>query len=157
MKAISLWQPWASAIAVGLKRFETRSWPTRYRGPLLIHAAKRWTGAERAFRGTAIERLRGMPEIGDDLRRSFLGYSSVLGSIVAVANLTDCMPICYHHNASELEQLFGDYTVGRWAWHLSEVRRIEDPVPCVGAQGLWTPSCEVVMRIGSAAFGELKS
>ena len=34
MKAPSLWQPWASAIAVGAKRVETRSWPTNYRGPL---------------------------------------------------------------------------------------------------------------------------
>ena len=41
MKAISLWQPWASAIASGSKRIETRSWATNYRGPLLIHAARR--------------------------------------------------------------------------------------------------------------------
>lgn len=41
MKALSLWQPWASAIALGAKRVETRSWETLYRGPLLIHAAKR--------------------------------------------------------------------------------------------------------------------
>ena len=41
MKAISLWQPWATAIAVGAKRIETRHWPTKHRGPLMIHAAKR--------------------------------------------------------------------------------------------------------------------
>lgn len=43
MKAISLWQPWASAIAVGAKRVETRSWATKYRGPpdALIRQIKR--------------------------------------------------------------------------------------------------------------------
>jgi hypothetical protein len=44
VKALSLWQPWASLIAVGAKRFETRSWQTSHRGPLLIHAAQKWGG-----------------------------------------------------------------------------------------------------------------
>ncbi len=45
MKAISLWQPWASAIGPHpeQKHLETRSWQTPYRGWLAIHAAKRWT------------------------------------------------------------------------------------------------------------------
>lgn len=41
MKAISLWQPWASLVALGVKTIETRSWSTKYRGPLTIHAAAR--------------------------------------------------------------------------------------------------------------------
>ncbi|MGE5593799.1 MAG: ASCH domain-containing protein [Betaproteobacteria bacterium] len=40
MKAITLIQPWASLVAIGAKRIETRSWATDYRGPLAIHAAK---------------------------------------------------------------------------------------------------------------------
>lgn len=42
MKAISLWQPWASLMVAGKKRVETRHWPLKHRGPLLIHAAKKW-------------------------------------------------------------------------------------------------------------------
>ena len=41
MKAISLHQPWASAVAIGIKTHETRSWRTNYLGPLAIHAAKK--------------------------------------------------------------------------------------------------------------------
>ena len=47
MKAISLWQPWASLCVLpgpngrAVKTIETRSWPTKYRGPLAVHAAKR--------------------------------------------------------------------------------------------------------------------
>lgn len=41
MKAIVLRQPYASLVALGLKRYETRTWATRYRGPLAICAAAR--------------------------------------------------------------------------------------------------------------------
>lgn len=40
MKAITIRQPWAGLIAVGEKVYETRSWPTKYRGPIAIHAGK---------------------------------------------------------------------------------------------------------------------
>jgi len=39
LKAITIWQPWASLIAIGEKQYETRSWKTDYRGPIAIHAA----------------------------------------------------------------------------------------------------------------------
>ena len=39
MKAITVWQPWASLWACGAKQFETRPWATKYRGPIAIHAA----------------------------------------------------------------------------------------------------------------------
>ena len=39
MKALSVWQPWASLLASGAKKYETRSWATHYRGPIAIHAA----------------------------------------------------------------------------------------------------------------------
>ena len=41
MKALTLYQPYASLIAVGAKTIETRSWGTSYRGGLLIHAGKK--------------------------------------------------------------------------------------------------------------------
>src|SRR5262245_48292663 len=46
IRAISLWQPWASAVVCDGKRIETRHWPTNYRGLLLIHAATRCVRAE---------------------------------------------------------------------------------------------------------------
>ena len=44
MKVLSLWQPWATLMAIGAKKIETRHWYTRYRGPLVIHAAKTLQG-----------------------------------------------------------------------------------------------------------------
>ncbi len=40
MKAISIKEPWASLIKNGLKDIETRTWATKYRGPLLLCASK---------------------------------------------------------------------------------------------------------------------
>ena len=40
MKALTLLQPWASLVAIGVKRWETRAWRTSYAGPLAIHASK---------------------------------------------------------------------------------------------------------------------
>jgi len=51
MKAISLWQPWATLISIGAKRIETRSWETLYRGSIVIHAAKRWSKDQRGAQG----------------------------------------------------------------------------------------------------------
>lgn len=34
----------------------------------------------------------------------------------------------------------GDWTAGRLAWRLAEIRRLEPPVPALGARGLWHPS-----------------
>lgn len=41
MKTLTLWQPWATLVALLVKLVETRSWATSYRGPVAIHAAKR--------------------------------------------------------------------------------------------------------------------
>src|SRR3546814_14671667 len=77
LKAISLWQPWASAIALGHKSIETRHWPTKYRGELAIHAAKRFGPDEREF--ASIERALGrMPA------------RLPLGALVSVLDLLAC-------------------------------------------------------------------
>jgi hypothetical protein len=55
MKAISLSQPWASAIALDLKSIETRSWQTKYRGRIAIHASARPGRGDR-MRGSRIWR-----------------------------------------------------------------------------------------------------
>jgi hypothetical protein len=41
MKSITIIQPWATLIALGEKKYETRGWPTKHRGPLAIHAGKK--------------------------------------------------------------------------------------------------------------------
>ncbi len=133
MKALTLWQPWATLIAVGVKVIETRGWGTPYRGPLAIHAA--------SSEPAEVRRLMRFDEPFISLLAA-AGYKNpdVLprGAVVATAEL-----FCVQHivagfqlpKSPELE--LGDYRAGRYAWFLRNVQRLPEPVPCKGRQGLW--------------------
>ncbi len=132
MKALTLWQPWATLIAVGAKRYETRSWATDYRGPLVIHAAKR---------PPKLQEIN--PWIVDALLAH--GYESIdhlpLGAALCVVDLVDVVPadlVAKQLQAARADELlFGNYAPGRFAWKLENVRRFPEPVPARGRQGLW--------------------
>lgn len=143
MRALSLWQPWASAIALGIKTVETRSWSTKYRGTLLIHATQRFPREAREF--AAVEHTLGrLPE------------RLPLGAVVAVATLVDVRPTEeVALEVSALERLYGDYTPGRWAWMLDDVRSLTVGgfVSAIGGQGLWTPEPGLVRQVIDAQGG----
>lgn len=82
MKTLSIRQPWAWLIVNGHKDIENRSWPTRMRGPVLIHASKGMTRAEYdEARDLAAQLGIEIPE-PDKLER---------GGIVGKAVITDCV------------------------------------------------------------------
>lgn len=133
MKAISLWQPWASAIAMGHKRIETRHWPTKYVGPIAIHAAQRWTREEREFALDLHE--HGLMPMG-----------LPLGAIVATATLYDCMKTEYLLNEMHIgpvERRFGNFARGQYAWMLRDIETFLRPIPYKGQQGLFNIPDEV--------------
>jgi hypothetical protein len=163
MKGLTLTQPWATLVAIGAKRIETRSWPTRYRGLLAIHA-----GAGLGPAGG----LSGLHELAQrDMVRAALaaaGYESApalpRGAIVATALLIDCQPtsgadgsfdgvsggIRYRWPLSAHELAFGDYRPGRFGWLLLDVQRLPEPVPCRGGLGLWNVPAEVEASVMSS-------
>lgn len=125
MKALTLTQPWASAIALGLKRVETRSWKTAYRGPIAIHAAKGFPAFAREFAET--ERALGR-----------LPRQLPLSSVVAIARLVDIRPTAeIRDQLGDLERLYGDFGTGRYAWLFDGIEELGHPVPARGALGLW--------------------
>ena len=136
--AISLWQPWASLVAIGAKQIETRHWsaPRRHWGQrIAIHAAKRkndlWLCEEHPF------------------SEYDLDAELPLGSLVATAVLARCTEI-NELAAAELqatrphEYAFGNYDIGRWAWVLLHVEPLAEPVPWRGAQGFFSVPAETV-------------
>lgn len=147
MKAITLYQPWASLIALGEKKIETRSWHTNYRGPLAIHASANipkwakelcWT---EPFRSTLLKHEYKM----------HLGELPT-GMIITTCNLIDCFEIKEIHgriwavnpngtsiniNVYSNEFYFGDYTPRRYAWILDDIKPIDKPIPAKGHLGLW--------------------
>jgi activating signal cointegrator 1 len=128
MKAISIRQPWASLLATGAKRFETRSWQTRHRGPLLLHAGRclsqaRWLAGAEPFR-TALHAHRA----------SELCYGAILGC----AELVDCLPTeALDDVLDSRERALGDFRPGRWAWVLERPIRLTTPLPLRGVLGIF--------------------
>ncbi len=135
MRALSLTQPWATALIVGVKQIETRSWSTPYRGRIAIHAAKGFPEWAKAFASTehTIGRLPGrFPR----------------GVIVGVATIQDvCRTEELRGSLSALERLYGDYGAGRWGWVLTDIRALPEPIACKGALGLWTVPQDIVALI----------
>ena len=137
MKAITVWQPWAGALAAGIKENETRGWATKYRGPIAIHAAMKpiqhaWWYADDTAREVICRRL--------DLPEIFYGPGTFpTGYILATAELVDCIRITPEFVAmlSADELALGDYTLGRYAWKMANVQKLPEPIQAKGRQGLW--------------------
>lgn len=129
MIALTVRQPHAWAILAGIKPFENRTWTTRYRGPLLIHAGMSW------------DRLDDGPRYEGEPHRSWLTFGAILGvaDLVAVAPVEQVEP---HPTAT-----------GPRCWSLANPRWLREPVRCRGAQGLWRPDPEVAARVRDALAG----
>ncbi len=132
MKAITLWQPWASLVAIGAKRIETRSWATKYRGPLAIHAAQKHI--------TIVDDLKASRLIQNTIHSRGVAIKDLpKGVVLATSILVDCVRITpeFMDTLSEQEKAFGDYTLGRYAWVLEDIKKLDKPIPAIGKQRLW--------------------
>lgn len=135
MKALSLWQPWASAIVLGWKRVETRHWSTRYRGALAIHAAKRWTAEERED-WAALSRAEGFDASS---------YEMSFGALIATVCLVDVVPTeKLVGQISEQEERWGNYGPKRFGFVFEGLVKLPEPVPFKGAQGFFDVSDALV-------------
>ncbi len=167
MKCISLWQPWASLIVIGAKRFETRSWPTSHRGTILIHAAQKWnleleTLSLNAPFANAIRSGLGRRNSFRDAVGILHQWGLPLGCIIGVAEVVECYKVVqdrcapdgtgiYLESNKETEEMpvvpeldFGDFSVGRYAWQLANPRRFANPIPYRGHQQIFNVPDEVV-------------
>jgi len=130
--AISIWQPYASLLAFGEKRYETRSWaaPSKVIGmDVVIHAAK---SEESLYMCSAPHFTQALWRHGiDETIQLPLGAALCVATLVAVYKTDDL------RNLSISEKSFGDFTPGRYAWWFDNIRLFARPFPCRGQQGLW--------------------
>jgi hypothetical protein len=142
VKALSLYQPWASAMAAGIKTIETRGWSTDYRGELAIHAAKRWAGDQLQF---WIDTIMAFPEIEAAFARIGIRHYLDLpfGKIVTRVNLvhvasTSAAPPDYLRTSiSPYDQVLGDFGPGRFAWFTTRNIPLAEPIAVIGRQTLF--------------------
>ena len=140
LKAITLYEPYASLMAIGAKRNETRGCRTSLRGDIAIHAAKKDYGCSEAVGYAAVKAFRD---------RGLEPSPDTLGCIVAVVNLYDVQPAERVYPTSSAEELaFGNYLCGRWIYLTHSVRRLAKPVPCRGYQSIgWTVPPDVEAKV----------
>lgn len=143
MRIICLHQYWASLMAYGFKRIETRSWSTPCRGWLAIHASKtkEWRNeykdswAERCLKSVGYETFDDLP----------------FGAIVCVVNVTGCKSTnnlsLFDGLLGSQEKEFGDYSPNRFGWITQDCFRLTEPLPYRGQQGMWTLPEGVVTEI----------
>lgn len=135
MKGFTLWEPWATLMALGFKKNETRSWRTHYRGPLVIHAAKTDRSA-----GAIVQIFKDAGKSDEELGDlcSAIGQWP-FGKVVAVVRLVDCISTeeAIQRGLTQGERAYGDYSPGRFAWITSGLRKVDPPVAWKGSQGLW--------------------
>ena len=84
-RALSIRQPWAWLIVNGHKDIENRTWATRFRGPVLIHAAK---GITRDEYEDAVD----FAHFGCGVQQMPTFEQMQRGGIVGLANIVDCVP-----------------------------------------------------------------
>lgn len=130
IRGLTLWRPWSAAIVHGPKRVENRPWfPSLSfldRGLwIAIHAGRRWDadGAE-----LAAERW-GKPYKADETT-----WPEILRAegLIGVARVVEVRAL------DEVRSADAGWAVGPWCWILDNVRALAKPIPCRGAQGLWT-------------------
>ena len=155
MKAITLWQPWASLISCGAKTYETRSWapPRALVGQrIAIHAAKQkvdqLTGnLPPAAWVPAVDALSAA--IGDfrwkDLPLGVVVCTAVLSAAYQCGAINDDGQVYVTRSISRGDTPlfiqsddFGDFSLGRWAWLLEDIEPLAAPAKATGKQGWWT-------------------
>lgn len=163
MKAITVWQPWATLWARGAKQFETRSWATSYRGPIAIHAAaisvprvlkQLFPLGVWSYAPGFEEKTKFLNAVGNALLTPM--DELPLGAVIATAELVDCHRIVLHggrglssqdpgwletdrgiYEPTDQELLLGDWTPGRFAWEIRNVKMLPEPILAKGKQRLW--------------------
>ncbi len=147
MRVLSIRQPWATLIMLGLKQFETRSWRTDYRGPLVIHAAA--TGGQ-----TSTDALMRLERRIGAMPTSLVEKDYPLGALLGIVQLDECLPISPRLIAAltPLERQLGWYQDGGWVWDLARAgrRRLAQPIACSGRQGLWALSPDLDAQLRKA-------
>ena len=122
MKVLTIKQPWASLIMLGLKKYEFRSWKTEYRGELLIHAGK---GIDK----DGMERLK--KYIPEDIP-----YEGIIGKV----RLIDCIktsPEFYDKVQKENKDIYAKSVFNQdYAWQMEVIEVYDNPIK-KGKLRLW--------------------
>lgn len=164
MKALTVQQPWAWAIVHGDKDVENRTQPSNYRGPLAIHAGARWSdrGAESPLVRRAVRDFYGTASPLDEPMFTSRESPRVFGAIIGTVDQVGChmavgddLAVCCSSVWGEVAYVEHGGRTRRDVFHreLTNPRPLDEPIPCRGALGLWTPPTHVLEQLEEALRG----
>ena len=134
MRALTVRQPWASAIASGQKTVENRSRRTRYRGLVALHSGLviDWDATPMAWTAAGVA-------VREIYRRPAWHLGLPLGAVIAVAELYGChqWPAAGSCNGRSRSPCSPWASLDQWHWQFKNVLPLATPVPCKGMLGLW--------------------
>ena len=127
MKVLSLQEPFATLIKEKIKFIETRSWKTNYRGELYIHASS----------SNMMNKYKDRLELMKLIKDLDMNY----GKIICKCKLVDCVYMTQEFiekiKENEQEYICGEYSVGRYAWILEDIKTLDNPITVKGHLGIW--------------------
>ena len=131
IRGLTLWRPWPWCFIHAGKRVENRKWPPPKSirgGWLALHAGKRFDrqACDAMRAGRFDPRAVDVPERPEDHPHS---------RIVAVGRLESCYQLDAQRR--RLNPYTDPWAFGPYVWELQDLQQLPDPVPCLGAQGLW--------------------
>lgn len=127
MRVLTIKEPFATLISLGIKTTETRSWRTKYRGELYIHAGLKKPKYDHK---------------NSDFKKLANQYNyDKLGYIICKCKLVDCIEMTeeYIENMKKnhyIDYICGEYKIGRFAWVLENIE-IVNPIEAKGKLGIW--------------------
>lgn len=148
---ISLWQPWASLFACGVKRCETRGrpMPNHYRGEILaVHAAEKMPSYDGII-NTRLDRI--CRDRFGSCWYTELPRGAILGTVRMVASYGvehwDEFIRAYGDRISDDERVMGDYSKGRYLWHAGHARPLARSFKFAGKQGFFKVPDRVAVQV----------
>lgn len=150
MKALTVWQPWSSLIAIGAKPYEFRGWkpPASLSGQrIAIHAGAR--PPRRAEIKELIQRLQVAsaltPCLVSELALPLLERAYRNLEMLPLSHIVCTAVVGTPKRGDECAREFGVHTGNdsdrpgtfNWGWPMLDVQALEPPIPARGAQGLW--------------------
>ena len=120
MKVLTIKNPWATLIINGYKKYEFRSWKTKYRGKILIHTS---INPDKKF----INKFKN------------LDYQN--GYIIGEADIVDCIEMTKELENKLIKENRKVYGIAKdrsgYAWKLENIKKYTKPIPIKGKLGLW--------------------
>lgn len=141
MKTITVKQPWASLIVDGAKDVENRSWPTKYRGRILIHASIK---PDYDIINTANPSIYNAIKIKDYLFKDDIDAYCAVGAIIGSVEIVDCVinhPSIWAEktliSAPKINWLENKELSPVYNWVLVNPIKFPEPIPAKGKLSFW--------------------